>query len=62
MDNTALIQEVTAKANVWLNGNYDAETKAVVKSMLENEDLDEAPKRILKREKDEHIIVWQPIR
>ena len=38
MDNTALIQEVTAKANVWLNGNYDAETKAVVKSMLENED------------------------
>ena len=38
MDNTALIQEVTAKANVWLNGNYDAETKKEVQRMLDNPD------------------------
>ena len=38
MDNAALIQEVTAKANVWLNGNYDAETKEGVKKLLENPD------------------------
>ena len=38
MDNTALIKEVTAKANVWLDGNYDAETKKEVKSLLDNPD------------------------
>lgn len=38
MDNTALIQEVTAKANTWLNGNYDEETKKEVQRMLDNPD------------------------
>ncbi|MDR1730396.1 MAG: phospho-sugar mutase [Prevotellaceae bacterium] len=38
MDNTALIQEVTAKANTWLNGNYDPETKKEVQQMLDNPD------------------------
>lgn len=38
MDNTALINEVTAKANVWLNGNYDAETKSEIKKLLDNPD------------------------
>ncbi len=37
MDN-ALLQECTAKANSWLNGNFDAETKAEVKRMLDNSD------------------------
>ncbi len=37
MDN-ALLQECTAKANSWLNGNFDAETKAEVKRMLESSD------------------------
>ena len=38
MDNTALIQEVTAKANTWLNGNYDPETKTEIQRMLDNPD------------------------
>jgi len=38
MNNTALIQEVTAKANTWLTGNYDAETKTEVQRMLDNPD------------------------
>jgi phosphoglucomutase len=38
MDNAALIQEVTKKANVWLNGDYDAETKKGVKNLLDNPD------------------------
>lgn len=38
MDNTELIKEVTAKANVWLNGNFDSETKAEIKQMLDNSD------------------------
>ncbi len=37
MDN-ALLQEVTAKANAWLNGNFDAETKSEVKRLLDNSD------------------------
>ncbi|HOU68952.1 MAG TPA: phospho-sugar mutase [Paludibacteraceae bacterium] len=37
-NNTALLNEVTAKANVWLNGNYDAETKKEVRRMLDNSD------------------------
>ena len=36
MDN-ALLQEVTARANSWLEGDYDAETKAEVKKLLEKE-------------------------
>ena len=38
MDNTALLQEVTAKANVWLNGNFDEDTKKEVKALLESSD------------------------
>ena len=38
MDNTALIQEVTAKANTWLNGNYDPDTKKEIQRMLDNPD------------------------
>lgn len=37
MDN-ALLQEVTAKANAWLSGNFDSETKAEVKSLLDSSD------------------------
>jgi phosphoglucomutase len=37
MDN-ALLQDVTAKANAWLTGNFDSETKAEVKSLLDNPD------------------------
>ncbi|MDO4511521.1 MAG: phospho-sugar mutase [Bacteroidales bacterium] len=33
-----LLQEVTAKANVWLGEGYDEETKAEVKQMLDNDD------------------------
>ncbi|MBP1663489.1 MAG: phosphoglucomutase/phosphomannomutase alpha/beta/alpha domain [Bacteroidetes bacterium] len=33
-----LLKEVTARAQVWLNGNYDAETKAEVKKLMEAED------------------------
>ncbi|VBB46733.1 Phosphoglucomutase [uncultured Paludibacter sp.] len=40
MDNN-LLKEVTAKAQVWLDGNYDAETKAEVKKMMEAEDKTE---------------------
>jgi len=40
MENT-LLNEVSAKAQMWLNGNYDAETKAEVKRMLEAEDKTE---------------------
>ena len=36
MDN--LLNEVTARAQVWLDGNYDAETKAEVREMLDAED------------------------
>jgi phosphoglucomutase len=38
MENNELLKEVTAKAQIWLDGNYDAETKSIVKAMLENED------------------------
>ena len=37
MDN-ALLQDVTAKANAWLSGNYDAETKKEVQRLLDNSD------------------------
>ena len=36
MDN--LLTEVTTRAQVWLEGNYDAETKAEVREMLDAED------------------------
>ncbi|NDW19616.1 phospho-sugar mutase [Dysgonomonas sp. 216] len=41
MENNELLAQVTAKANVWLSGDYDAETKAEVKRMLDNEDKTE---------------------
>ena len=37
MDN-ALLQEVTAKANAWLKGDFDAETKSEVQRLLDNPD------------------------
>ena len=37
MDN-ALLQEVTAKANAWLKGDFDAETKSEVQCLLDNPD------------------------
>ena len=36
MDN--LLNEVTTRAQVWLDGNYDAETKAEVREMLDAAD------------------------
>ena len=38
MENEALIQEVTAKAQKWLTPAYDAETQAEVRRMLDNPD------------------------
>jgi len=38
MDNTALLQEVAAKAQVWLNGNFDEDTKKEVKALLDSSD------------------------
>jgi len=38
MDNETLLSRVTARAQEWLNGNYDAETKAEVQKMLDDED------------------------
>ena len=36
-----LLKEVTARAQVWLDGNYDAETKAEVKKLMDAEDKTE---------------------
>jgi phosphoglucomutase len=41
MENNTLLQEVTARANTWLAGNYDEATKAEVRRMLEAEDKTE---------------------
>lgn len=41
MDNQELIKQVTEKALKWLSPAYDAETRAEVKRMLENEDKTE---------------------
>jgi len=41
MENKELLTQVIAKANVWLSGDYDAETKAEVKRILDNEDKTE---------------------
>ncbi|PXV64483.1 phosphoglucomutase [Dysgonomonas alginatilytica] len=38
MENKELLKQVTSKANVWLAGDYDAETKADVQRMLNNTD------------------------
>ena len=38
MENKDLLKEVTARAQVWLDGNYDAETKAEVRQMLDATD------------------------
>jgi phosphoglucomutase len=38
MENNTLLQEVTKKAEIWLNGNYDKATKDEVKKMLEADD------------------------
>jgi phosphoglucomutase len=41
MDNTNLLSEVEKKAQVWLNGNYDQETKNEVKRMINAKDKTE---------------------
>jgi phosphoglucomutase len=41
MDNNKILEQVKAKAEQWLNGAYDAESKAQVKAMLENKDSSE---------------------
>jgi phosphoglucomutase len=38
MDNNALLTEVMAKAQIWLNGNYNEETKNAVRRLVEAED------------------------
>ena len=38
MEDETLLAQVTHKANSWLEGNYDAATKAEVQLMLDNED------------------------
>ena len=38
MGNEDLLQQVIAKAQVWLGDGYDEETKAAVRAMLDNED------------------------
>lgn len=41
MENDVLLQEVITKANKWLTGNYDEETKNEVRRMLSNNDKTE---------------------
>jgi phosphoglucomutase len=36
-----LLNEVRNKAQIWLDGNYDAETKAAVKALMDNADSTE---------------------
>ncbi len=38
MENQELLKQVTAKAQIWLGEGYDEETKAAVRTMLNNED------------------------
>ncbi len=38
MENKELLERVTSKANAWLSGDYDQETKQEIKLMLERED------------------------
>lgn len=41
MENKELLKQVTSKANIWLSGDYDANTKAAVQAMLDNTDKTE---------------------
>ena len=41
MENNALLEEVRSKAQVWLDGNYDEETKKEVRRMLDTSDKTE---------------------
>lgn len=41
MENKELLKQVTSKANIWLAGDYDAETKTDIKRMLDNTDKTE---------------------
>ena len=41
MGNTELLETVKSKAQVWLTNSYDAETRAQVQAMLDNEDSTE---------------------
>ena len=41
MENEALLNEVTARAQVWLGEGYDQETRNAVQAMLDNEDKTE---------------------
>jgi phosphoglucomutase len=41
MENNTLLNEVIARAQVWLNGNYNEETKAEVRRLLDAEDKTE---------------------
>lgn len=41
MDNNTLLQEVITKAQVWLDGNYNEETKAEIKRLMDAEDKTE---------------------
>lgn len=41
MENKELLKQVTSKANIWLAGGYDVETKAEVQRMLNNTDKTE---------------------
>ncbi|MDR0334019.1 MAG: phospho-sugar mutase [Dysgonamonadaceae bacterium] len=38
MENETLIAQVTERAQAWINGNYNAETKQEVQNMLDNDD------------------------
>jgi phosphoglucomutase len=41
MENNDLLKDVLSKAQVWLDGKYDAETKAEVKRMIDSDDKTE---------------------
>jgi phosphoglucomutase len=41
MENNALLNEVMTKAQAWLNGNYNEETKAEIRRMINAEDKTE---------------------
>jgi len=41
MQNQDVLNAVVAKAQEWLNGNYDAETKTAIKAMMDKEDKTE---------------------
>ncbi|MDR0540741.1 MAG: phospho-sugar mutase, partial [Dysgonamonadaceae bacterium] len=38
MEDSVLLQQVRAKANVWLSDSYDAETRKKVRELLDGED------------------------